>query len=379
MIDRALFAGRTLILTVSLGLLLALPAGAEKIEMANGSKLEGTVQSLTDTQVTLKLASGATLTMPLDKLAPSSVYRLRLGRLDRKDAAGHVALGDYCLQKGLSPQARAMYRKAGRLDPAMAAQLARKLSAVDEQEAKGLYELAQNAFANKLHTRALEQLKKIVALYPTTSYAARARALSQQVLAAMQQPKKLMPAGKAGAKPPAGAPQAKNTPKQKKTAKPAGPQPIDPAKLTGSLRRLYDHVSKLEKAGDQHNALGLKADGVGNVSRARKNYEQALAYYDNAARSMRSVKRLTKAPEVIALFNKIFDALRRKSVNTLMNAAHTMASERNWRRAAHYTDLALRLDPANRTALKLKQKIEENRIVRKASKVTNTKPIVHGR
>ncbi len=60
--------------------------------------------------------------------------------------------------------------------------------------------------------------------------------------------------------------------------------------------------------------------------------------------------------------------MRRKMVNTLMNAAHTMAAERNWRRASHYTDLALRLDPANRQALKLKQKIEDSRITRKASK-----------
>ena len=367
-------------MTATLVLLVCLPAASDVIQMKNGTLIKGSVESTTDTSVTVKLPSGASVTLPLNKIAPSSVYRLRLAQLDGKDAAGHLTLGDYCLKNGLLAQSRAMYRKAGRIDPTQVATVAMRLTAVDEQHAKALYELAENAYSNALHQQAMEHIKKILAHYPNTSFAPKARSLSQQVLTAMSKPKKL--AHKASGQ----TPKKSATPKGPASkpggpapAKPMAPKPIDPSQLKGTLRKLYDAVKKLEALGDKHNALGLKADGKGNVSRAKKNFELAGKYYDEGNKLIRRVPKLTRDRATLALFRILFDQLRHKIVNSLMNAANTMAGERNWRRAAEYVDLALRLDPANRQALKLKQKIEENRIVRKASKVTNTKPIVHGK
>ena len=74
----------TAAMTATLVLLVCLPAASDVIQMKNGTLIKGSVESTTDTSVTVKLPSGASVTLPLNKIAPSSVYRLRLAQLDGK-------------------------------------------------------------------------------------------------------------------------------------------------------------------------------------------------------------------------------------------------------------------------------------------------------
>jgi len=362
----------SLVCIALVGLVLPATLAGDEVELANGQKVKGEVATVTDTEVTLALdAGGAKVTFKLSALAPRDAYRLRARTLAPADADGWIALAEFATTQGLWGEARAAITKAGRADPSRAADVAQRLAACDDGEAQAMLAAAEAASAKADHQRALDLAKLLIARFPASTHATRARDLSRAAIAALDAPVALP-------NPPAGGPPAPNPPVgNPPVADPAGNKPADPVadptKLTGKIRQLHDLVRKQEAQGDALATEGLRFDGQGNVSGARRNYEEAVSIYETGLRNLESAPKYANDPAVIALMKLAYDRIVKKVVNTMLNATHVMIREGNYKRGAEYVDIVLRYDPANRNALKLRQEIEEQRITRKASELVNAK------
>lgn len=106
-------------------LLLALPARADRITLANGNVVEGKAEAQGDT-VRVALRRGW-VELPKAAVArieaaetPWEEYERRAQALKEGDAGGHAALAAWCRTRGLPDEARAQSRMAGKEDPGQA-------------------------------------------------------------------------------------------------------------------------------------------------------------------------------------------------------------------------------------------------------------------
>lgn len=111
--------------TAFLSFLLVLasgPALADEILLESGGKLVGKARREgADVIVTMPSGEARLKASEVRSITPGRTVfddlADKLGDLDAKDAAAHVALGDWCRGKGLSGDARKLWRKAVEIDP----------------------------------------------------------------------------------------------------------------------------------------------------------------------------------------------------------------------------------------------------------------------
>ncbi len=103
-------------------LFAAAPAQADILYLTNGKKLEGKVWKI---EGGYKVKSGrCTVTVPEEevlrwekKATPEEEYLRQIRSLDKDDFAGQMAIGKWCLDQGLSEEAKCHYRRAVELRP----------------------------------------------------------------------------------------------------------------------------------------------------------------------------------------------------------------------------------------------------------------------
>jgi hypothetical protein len=134
-----------------------LPAFAEEVVLASGARYDARDVALTAKDVTFTFTADggrATLTLPLERIAPESRISLLLARIDPKDGKAQLRVARTALEIGLPGVAAARFRRAAELDPSLAAErdaglaairdagLARDLDAAEELVKRGRNDLA---------------------------------------------------------------------------------------------------------------------------------------------------------------------------------------------------------------------------------------------
>ncbi|MHC4606891.1 MAG: LSm family protein [Planctomycetota bacterium] len=107
-------------------LLAALPAaiGADQVTTKDGKKYKGRILEQTDEGVTIRTYADGVVTIPKSRIKKVRKSPSKFNAYDRhvkenppKTAADHIAVGDWCKEKGLLDLAREHWRKATRLEP----------------------------------------------------------------------------------------------------------------------------------------------------------------------------------------------------------------------------------------------------------------------
>src|SRR5689334_21497531 len=90
--------------SVLIGLVLALPAGADMLQKKSGTFIEGKILEVTEKGIRIQLAEGGEATVAFEDLDPFTVYKIRDKKLrdtgKTEDPGARFALGRYAMENG---------------------------------------------------------------------------------------------------------------------------------------------------------------------------------------------------------------------------------------------------------------------------------------
>lgn len=343
---------RTLLVLLALAALtppILAAEGEAVLRFRDGRFIPGTVVELREDGV-LHRSERGTILWSWSDLTPFSRYEARAAVLEEDDGPGRLALGRWCLENSLPAEARSEIRRAAGLGAGTEEQVAGLLALCDEDEATLAFEEADRHVAAEDLDAALATLKAYLVRAPASSWTdgARERAADLVRRIELEAERERLDAEKA-----------------KKERDAAGRNRYiadtmekgDESRTRGSRAAL---VALREEAG------GSTTKFRGAVSEAETRYLEARKLYERARRS---------AGEDLPVEARAALSSRRSVEGRLLDLylrlARLLVRQKNWQDAQTALDKALRLDPVNPEGLDMQDKIDANRIRRKASDLTN--------
>jgi hypothetical protein len=346
-------------IALALGGLLAAVAAADTLTLRDKKQITGDVIEVTDKAVRIRTADNTLALVGFERLAPASLYELLRARVDEKDAAARLALADTCKRWKAYDGARSELDAAVKIDAKLAKTAAAKRKSVNEAQAGELWDQALELMLTKKHTEALAIFRTIADRFAETSFAEKALAKSVEAVKGLEKADAAVDAKKAKPR------KKKLTTAEKRAAK--------KAKQIAFATTQADKNAKLAEA---QNREGLKADGIGQVSKAKRAYEAALTYDLRAKEFLGKTKGVQRVATDLATLEKAqkqIEKLNKHIVAVHLSLSALHMKQRNFKRARTHVHTALQLDPMNKRALEMREEIAKHSIQRKASELTNAK------
>ncbi|MBI4612690.1 MAG: hypothetical protein HY720_03685 [Planctomycetes bacterium] len=344
---------------LALLVLLAGTAAADAVALRDGRVLQGKVLEATEDGIRLAFEDGTEVTLPVESIEPNSYYSYRRNSVDPKDAAGRLALAEYCLEEGLLGQVEGELALAEAADPGAGPRAQELAGRLREARAAAILGRARQARARGDLEEALRLVKELLVDHDTTRAAAEADAELDEIVSALEEERRKeaerrLTQGQGG-QPGAGQ---------------AGPGGGQPAPLDDATRRKADRIlayadQRLAEAREAYRA-GLDADGRGVVSEGDRAYERAVAAFLRALEALGFLSTLTDDKTYANAVEERVPAARKGLFDAFLGLAYLHSAERNWKEASKRVDQALAIDPTDRHALKLRQRISEEYIHRSA-------------
>ena len=171
-----------------LALLAALPAAAQDkkpddvLQKKDGGIVVGRITKLDNDWVEI-LANGEKepRKVALRDLYPSSVYRIRLDRIDKNSAEARLALGEFCMSNGLYFLATREFDEAARLDKGIEEKAKKRREEAHSEDARSRFEDAKRLAAEKKYDEANKNCQAIVEKYSDTPYFDEAKKLISKI------------------------------------------------------------------------------------------------------------------------------------------------------------------------------------------------------
>jgi len=173
---------------VLLALLAALPAAAQDkksddvLQKKDGGIIVGRITKLDADWVEI-LVNGEKepRKVALRDLYPSSVYRIRLDRIDRNNAEARMALGEFCMTNGLYFLATREFDEATRLDKNVEEKAKKRREEAHSEDARSRFEDAKRLASEKKYDEANKTCQILVEKYSDTPYFDEAKKLIAKV------------------------------------------------------------------------------------------------------------------------------------------------------------------------------------------------------
>ncbi|MCI0343448.1 MAG: hypothetical protein L0216_20265 [Planctomycetales bacterium] len=365
-----------------LGPLATGAAADETLVLRSGKTFTGEVAEVGGAVVKFR-TEGALLTVEFAQVEPGSLYKLLAPRTDAKNAEARFQLGETCARYGAYEEARGEFEAARSLDASFRDRVEARLREVYHLQAQGVYNQGLEAMLAADWTKAVDAFRFVADKFAESEWAEKAKELQARALAELEKAEAQKKAAPAAPAPAAGsgptAPAtASGAPEVKRRLTREEAQKLRIETLVKTLRKKAEDWSA---DADKKNREGLEWDAKGNVTRASRGYEEAVDLSlraKNALGKTAGVQYYATDLAVLEEAQKKTEAINAYLVLVYLNLANLHTVQRNFERGWEYVNLALQLDPTNKRALDLKQKITEQRIVRKASDMTNARPKVSG-
>jgi hypothetical protein len=169
-------------------MLLALPAAAQDkkpddvLQKKDGGIIVGRITKL-DAEWVEILVNGEKdpRKVALRDLYPSSVYRIRLDRIDRNNAEARMALGEFCMSNNLYFLATREFDEAARLDKAVEEKAKKRREEAHSEDARSRFEDAKRLASEKKYDEANKTCQLLVEKYSDTPYFDEAKKLIAKV------------------------------------------------------------------------------------------------------------------------------------------------------------------------------------------------------
>jgi tetratricopeptide (TPR) repeat protein len=336
----------------TLALVLALTslavAGDDVLRLASGDVVVGKIVSTDDAGVTLAREDGEAK-FDWASLTPLCQYEIRADRVKLDDPEAHEDLARYCLSARLYPHARSELATARSLNHPYPERLAELSALVEETESEEVFARIAQLTAEEEYEKALEEIRTYLRHSPVTEQTKRAKMLIPDLLRRIDS-RELREQEEAEAAEKAAAHDAKNR----------------------RIEKLVEQADKARDAANGHYASALKYSEIGNITRTKKGYLGAEKELIKAYTLYRKVQRIVQRGVVWDKMEQYRDAVRKKLLEVYLGMARLLVRHRNYKEGVKYVNKALYLDPVNKEALDLRQEIDENRIRRSASRMTNT-------
>lgn len=333
-------------------LLVAAPAtaGEEVLQLKSGKLAVGEIKSIDEKGVTL-VKDGQEAHYDWSTLTPICQYEVRADHADPEDADAHFTLAEFCVRYGLYTRARAELDTARGVGYSDAKKLDHMIFVVNEAEADAAFATIEQLIAEEEYKLALEEIRRFLVQAPQSDHTRKARAMVSDLLRRIDS-QSLREA------------EAQEDAEDERKAK----------DLAQQLAKLLEQSEKYRAIAAEAYAEASRYHQLGNVTRARKAYlkaEEALLLAHRALRKVQHTTRDGVASEKAAGNRK---AIRAKLINIYLGLASLYLEDRNYKRGVPYVNRVLYLDPVNETALDMRRDVDENRIRRRMSGMTNAYP-----
>lgn len=337
--------------TLPLGGVAAQTPAEVTLSLEGNRKVTGAIGQIAGGQLQLTRA-GTRLDVPLDQLTVSSLARVADACVAGIGEAGAaLALADVCLSKGLWARARTAYRKAIALDASYVNKtLAEQgLAQADQLESRALYQAGVDAQGAGKPARARTAFEALLKRFPASRYAAPARKLMA-----------LLPPPKVAKQPPVKQPPVKKPPRVKQP--PVKPKP-KPKPTPAATNPYVRYLKQLKAEVEAHRKEGLRLDGASKQSRAIKQFKAAL---DKLTRIAQLAEKLAhhKDPAVAEAAQAEVADMGAQRIKFWLHLGHVYAQTDQLREATFYVNQVLVVEPENKQALGLREKITEERMRR---------------
>ncbi len=317
-------------------LALALPVAAQEaleLETKSGNTLKGRVLESDDKTVEFETSDGATMTLQVDALVPLSQYRLRKAAVPTDDAAGLLALAEWCVTQTLYTQARANYRAALEAGPAMADKI--------------------NASLMKARTTASKEVLARAKQLQEDGKVGEARSLLTQLVQELP----LEPASEEAARMLA----AEKTQRQQKAEV---VDDRDPSDGTDAGQRFSDEahamfeksIASYKRALDD-NHDGLTDKGTGAI----KKFEQGLSELDKARKETKAAvdRGAHQPPDQDAALKEIDLKIGELDTDLRLNLCNSYIMRSSYNQAADVVNAGLANDPQNKRLLDARDRVAQ--------------------
>lgn len=311
----------------------------ETLQLKNGQLVRGTVVSFDDTGITMK-SGGVEVKYPYEQCHAYSAYELRWKKLNKDSADDHRKQGEFCKKYGLLSTAITEYREAIARDPNLKERLEEEIRNIRTEEARRKYEEARSILLQKKEDRYREAsrlLAEVLRDYDDTPYFEEARKLEKQLAEEIKRFNE-----DAQKKAEAAKKDKEEAEKQKKIK-----EPLETAS------RLYD-----EGLSFWHQGLDIEAGKTPN--KALDSWINADYRLGQAREKVNDVLKVAKDPDVLSLANQLAVRIDRATVrNCLSIALMSAADVGNYSESMRWINKALKIDPDNEAAWKLKLDLKE--------------------
>jgi hypothetical protein len=322
--------------TLLLSILLAQDAAKDVLVLKDGKLAVGTLTEVTDGGVTLRTAQGASRSFSYDDLDPYSAYEARRTRVKADDAAGRVALGDFCVGRKIYRFAVNEYRAAAELKPELKAQTDAKIAAASEADATHLLAQAELAVAAAKLEAAAKALRAVIQSYPELPQAQKAKERLEALASKIEQ-------------------ENQQKLEQQKKAKAALQAPAEEAQELLERTTLARALKFVEDA-RRYWALGMDREGEGKPAEADRAWKDSIERLNLARQEFEA---LIKSNDIEMI--KQVKALRPEADAGLLRAylslAQLYADQNRLQDATLWVNQALKMDPNHANAQALKMEI----------------------
>jgi tetratricopeptide (TPR) repeat protein len=345
---RCLFPG---ILIAFILLVPSVALGADDVlQLRTGQLAVGEITSLDAKGVTLT-KDGSEAHYAWDVLTPICQYEVRSDHLEPADAKGRVELAEFCLRYGLYSRARKELDTARGLGYGDRANLDRLSAVVNEAEAEAAFSRIDQLILEEEYPTALEEIRRFLIQAPQSDQTRRARAMVPDLLRRIES--------------------------QSQREEEARQEALDEAKAEEIAKRLARYLESAEaarRAATEAYAEASRYHQIGNVTRARKAYERAEQSLLSAYRDLRKVQQIAREGVAAQKAAKDKLAIRGKLTEIYLGLARLYLDDRNYKKGVPYVHRVLYLDPVNKAALDMRREVDERRIRRRLSGMTNAYP-----
>ena len=304
---------------------LSVARAQDVFETVSGNTYQGTVVSNDGTSVEITTTDGMTMKLPLASLTGMTQYRLKAG--EAKDAKSQLALAEWCMKEKVYEGAKASFRRALELDPAMVEDIKAKVVVARKTAADELLARAKALQAEGKNQEARQTLSLIVQELPLEDAAKEAAKLLAEETTARK-----ASALSRTAKPSKDAPSGTNAVR-------ADGQPFSP-ETVALFQPIIDSYHKMLDA----TQAGLAKSGTSGT----KEYEKAISEGEKIRKEAAKLKpQGASNPEIAEALELVDSKLEEALVDARVNLANDYMMRTSYNNASDVVNKGLSEYPKN--------------------------------
>ncbi len=309
----------------------------DAIQLKNGKIVKGKVEKLTEDKVVINQTTGdgekARISISLDDVLPSSVYRLRIRYGTVSSPADHYELARFCLENNLFVYAREHFKKSAAKGKGGKYEKkgSKGLKKIDRKEAATLYLKGVSEMDRKKYGEAIDRFQELLRRFPGSNHASKARKKVQEITNILRQD-------------------------DEKSKKQGG---------KSTKKEIKTRIRSFVEAGKQQIKNGYKMEADQKYASAFSRYEDAVAQFKTARFSIRNnlSKPRWKGEKKFKETLRDYDETAKeqlKQVYTTMAELYSL--EGDIESALKWVNKTLALEPMYEPARKLKRLIIRNKL-----------------